>query len=40
MYGESMCNYILKANLYLQETKWGWIVAGGNAYGEEITLNS
>jgi len=34
---------IFKVNpsgIHLQETRWGWIVAGGNAQGAEIALNS
>jgi len=34
---------IFKVNpsgLHLQETRWGWIVAGENAQGAEIALNS
>ncbi|XP_025192847.1 uncharacterized protein LOC112592900 [Melanaphis sacchari] len=42
-YWEIMGTNIFKVNpsgLHLQETKWGWIVAGGNAQGAEIALNS
>ncbi|XP_015376830.1 PREDICTED: uncharacterized protein LOC107171114 [Diuraphis noxia] len=42
-YWEIMGTNIFKVNpsgLHLQETKWGWIVAGGNVQGAEIALNS
>lgn len=43
IYSDIICTNMFKLNPngpYIQETKLGWIVAGGNAHNEKTELNS